>query len=202
MLFKVLASISLLGALAAIAGLGTYATFTSTTSASTSALASGAVQIALGTPGPANRLTLGANGLLPGDTMQRAADLANTGVASSDPLASITLTTTASPSSLIDTDATNGLQMAIDSCSAAWTESGVSPAFTYTCVGTTNVVLASRAVTGVNVALSNLASLAPATTDHLRITLTLPATAPNTLQALSSTLTYTFTGSQRTATSK
>jgi len=28
------------------------------------------------------------------------------------------------PSSLLDTDATNGLQMVIDKCSQAWTESG------------------------------------------------------------------------------
>ena len=50
-------------------------------------------------------------------------------------LSAITLTTGASPSSLLDTDATNGLQIAIDKCSVAWTEAGSSPAFTYTCGG-------------------------------------------------------------------
>ena len=202
MFTKLLSSVALLGALAAIAGLGTYATFTSTTSASASALATGNVAIGLGTVGPANRLTLGASGLLPGDTMQRAIDLTNTGLASSDNLASVQLTTTAAPSSLLDTDVTNGLQMVIDSCSNAWTESGVSPAFTYTCTGTTKSVLATHPVIGANMPLLNLASLAPTLTDHLKVTLTLPATAPNTLQALSSTLTYTFTGTQRAATSK
>ena len=39
-------------------------------------------------------------------------------------------------------------------------------------------------------------------TDHLRVTLTLPSGAPNTLQNQSSTITYAFTGTQRTATSK
>lgn len=198
---KVLASCAVLGAAASIAGLGTFATFTSSTNAAATA-ATGSVSIALGAAGPANRLTLGASGLLPGDTMQRAVDLANNGVAGSDNLASVTLTTTASPSSLLDTDATNGLQMKIDSCSSAWTESGVSPAFTYTCSGTTKSVVAQRAVIGSNVAMNNLASVAAQTTDHLLVTLTLPSTAPNTMQGLSSSLTYTFVGTQRAATNK
>jgi len=198
---KVLASCAVLGAAASIAGLGTFATFTSSTNAAATA-STGSVSIALGAAGPANRLTLGASGLLPGDTMQRAVDLANNGVAGSDNLAAVTLTTTASPSSLLDTDATNGLQMKIDSCTNAWTESGVSPAFTYSCSGTTKSVVASRAVIGNNIALTNLASVAAQTTDHLLVTLTLPSAAPNTMQGLSSSLTYTFVGTQRTATNK
>jgi len=199
---KLVATLALLSAAAAVAGLGTYATFTSTTSATQSALTTGVVQIGLGASGPANRLTLGASGILPGDTMQRAVDLSNTASAGNDALASITLTTTASPSSALDTDATNGLQMTIDSCSQAWTESGTSPAYTYTCGGTTKSVLASRAVIGANLALSNLASLASATTDHLRVTLSLPQSAPNTMQNISDQLTFAFTGTQRAGTSK
>lgn len=147
--------------------------------------------------GTANRLTLGASGILPGDTMQRAVDLQNTASAGNDALGSITLTTTASPSTTLDTDATNGLQMVIDKCSVAWTEAGTAPAYTYTCGGTTSVVLASHAVIGAALALSNLASLTSATTDHLRVTLTLPSTAPNTMQTLTSAITYTLTGTQR-----
>jgi spore coat-associated protein N len=202
MLKNVIASIAVLGATASIAALGTFATFTSSTSADQASLATGSVSIALGTPGPANRLTLGASGLLPGDTMQRTVDLENTGVAGSDELGSVTLTTSAAVSSLLDTDATNGLKLAIDKCSQAWTESGSSPAFTYTCGGTTSTVLAQRAVIGSDLALSNLASLAAGQADRLRVTLTLPTAAPNALQGLSSQLTYTFTGTQRTATSK
>jgi spore coat-associated protein N len=63
-------------------------------------------------------------------------------------------------------------------------------------------VLAQRAVIGSDLALSNLASLAAGQADRLRVTLTLPTAAPNALQGLSSQLTYTFTGTQRTATSK
>jgi hypothetical protein len=90
--------------------------------------------------------------------------------------------------------------MVIDKCSQAWTEAG--PPYTYTCGGTTSSVLASRAVIGSNLALSNLGSTSAGATDHLRVTLTLPSGAGNTLQNQSSTITYAFTGTQRTATNK
>ena len=194
---KLIATIAVLGAAASIAGLGTYATFTSTTSQSHT-IASGTVTIALGTTGAStNRLNIGASALAPGDTIQRSVDLANSG---SLDLASVTLTTTASPTSLLDTDATNGLQMVIDKCSQAWTEAG--PPYTYTCGGSSSSVLASRAVIGSNLALSNLSSTTAGSTDHLRVTLTLPSGAGNTLQNQSSTISYAFTGTQRAATSK
>jgi hypothetical protein len=63
-------------------------------------------------------------------------------------------------------------------------------------------VLASRAVIGNTLALLNLGSLTAGTTDHLRVTLTLPSAAGNTLQNQSSTISYAFTGTQRTAASK
>src|SRR6266480_4177588 len=194
---KLLATVAVIGAAASIAGLGTYATFTSTASQSHT-IATGTVTIALGATGAStNRLNIGASGLAPGDTIQRSVDLINSG---SLDLASVTLATTASPSSLLDTDTTNGLQMVIDKCSAAWTEAG--PPYTYTCGGSTSTVLASRAVIQTGVTLSNLSSLAAGNTDHLRVTLTFPSGAGNSFQNKSSTIQYTFTGTQRTATDK
>ncbi len=198
---RLLGSFAVVGVAAAMAGLGTFATFTSSTSASHT-ISSGTVSIALGATGPANRLTIGASNVVPGDTMQRAVDLINNGGASADNLSAIVLTTTASPSSLLDTEATSGLQMTIEKCSVAWTESGTSPAYTYTCSGTTTTVLASRAVIGANIALTGLASLTTGSTDHLRVTLTLPTAAPNTMQGLTSTISYNFVGTQRVAGSK
>jgi predicted ribosomally synthesized peptide with SipW-like signal peptide len=198
---KVLLSLGALGAAASIAGLGTYATFTSTTSASQT-VSSGTVAIALGSAGTAtNRLTIGASGLVPGDTVQRAADLSN--ATGNETLASITLTTTASPSSVLDTDATQGLQMIIEKCSAAWSETGTVAPFTYTCGGTTTVVLASQAVIGSTLALTGLTAVTPgsANTDHLRVTLTLPATTSDvSCMGKTSTISYAFLGTQRTAT--
>jgi spore coat-associated protein N len=196
---KLVLSIAVIGAAASIAGLGTFATFTSSTSASQSVTA-GTVTIALGATGAStNRLTVNATGIVPGDTMQRSFDLANSG---NENLASVTLTTTATTTSLLDSDATNGLQMVIDRCSVAWTESGSSPAFTYSCSGTTSSVVASRAVIGSGIAMSNLTSTTAGNTDHLRLTLTFPSSAGNTFQGLSSTIQYAFTGTQRAATNE
>ncbi len=196
---KLLLSLAAVGSAAAIAGLGTYATFTSSTSVSQS-VASGTVTIALGSTGAAtNRLNIGASNIAAGDTIQRSVDLINQGTIN---LSAVTLTTSATTSSLLNTDTTTGLQMAIDRCSVAWTESGTAPAYTYTCSGTTSVVLASTPVVGSNLALSNLGALTAGVTDRLRVTLTLPSGAANGLQSQSSVIQYAFTGTQRTATNQ
>jgi predicted ribosomally synthesized peptide with SipW-like signal peptide len=189
---KLIASLAVLGAAAAIAGFGTYATFTSSTSASHT-IATGTLSL---TSGPTNRLGTGASAIAAGDTMQRAIDLNYAGSIS---FGSVTLTTNASPSSALDTNTTDGLQVAIDKCSVAWTESG--PPYTYTCSGSTSSVLASQPIIGSNVALSNL-TLTAGSTDRLRVTVTLPSTAGNTLQNLSSTIAYTFSGVQRAGTNQ
>jgi hypothetical protein len=196
---KLFLSLALLLLCAAGAGYGAFATFTSSAGV-THTVSSGTVTIALGSTGAStNRLNVDASGIVPGDTIQRSVDLIDSG---NQNLASVTLTTSASPSSLLDTDATNGLQMVIDRCSVAWTEAGMSPAFTYTCSGSISIVLASRAVIGSNLALSNLTALTAGNTDHLRATLSFPSTAGNTFQGLTSTITYTFTGTQRAGTNK
>ena len=194
---KLLLTIAVLGAAASIAGLGTFATFTSSTSASHT-VSSGTVTIALGATGASkNRLNVDATAIAPGDTIQRSVDLIDQGTIN---LASVTLTTSATTSSVLDTDATNGLQMVIDKCSQAWTEAG--PPYTYTCGGSTSSVLSSRAVIQTGVALSNLSSLTAGNTDHLRVTLTFPSGAGNSFQNKSSTIQYTVTGTQRAATDK
>ncbi|MCW2923747.1 MAG: hypothetical protein JWM98_1151 [Thermoleophilia bacterium] len=194
---KVLLTAALLGTAASIAGLGSFASFTSTTSAS-QAHTSGTVTLGLGAAGGVdNRLTVGTANLAAGDTIERAVKLTNSGTLD---LSTATLTTTATTSSLLDTDATNGLQMQVDKCSAAWTESAAP--YTYTCSGTTTAVVAARAVIGSNLALGSLASLTVGGSDYLRVKLTLPAAAPNTLQGLASTLQYRFDATQRAATSK
>lgn len=196
---KILASVGLIGAAATVAGLGTFGTFTSTTSASTT-VSSGTVSISLGTAGSANnRLTVGASNIVPGDTIQRQVTLSDTGTTN---LSSISLTTSAATSTLLDSDTTNGLQMSIQSCPTAWTESGTAPAYTYTCSGSATTVLVSRPVIGSNINLPGLNSLNAGGVDNLVVTLSLPTTAGNTFQGLSDQLSFSFTGTQRTATNK
>ena len=154
----------------------------------------------MGATGAANRLSVAATGLVPGDTIQRAATLTN--AAGNQSLSAITLTTAATTSSKLDTDPTLGLQIAIDACSVPWVEAGAAPAYTYTCTGTTTSVLASRAIIGANLPLTNLSSLAANKTDNLRVTASVPAAADNTFQGLNSVVSFTFTGTQRTATNQ
>jgi hypothetical protein len=196
---KLLASAALLAAAAGAAGLGTFGSFTSTTS-STQAVTSGTVVIGVGAAGTANnRLSVAATGVVPGDTIQRTVQLNNTG---NQNLASITLTTSASPSSLLDTDSTNGLQFTIQKCASLWAETGTSPAYTYTCAGGATTVLATHAIIGSNLALAGLSALTAGASDNLMVTVTLPPGAGNTLQGQSSTVAFSFTGTQRNATNQ
>ena len=200
---KLLFSLGVLGSAAGIAGMGTFATFTSTTSASQTVTA-GTVTVSLGAAGTAaNRLTVSAANIVPGDTISRAVNLASTGT---DPLGSVAVTTTATASSLLNTDTTNGLKMTIQRCPAAWTENATNaPAYTYTCaVGATYVLGAAGPTGGVPVvqagaSLPGLAALtAGGTIDYLVVTLSLPTSAPNSMQGATSTIQYSFTGTQRT----
>ena len=195
---KLLLSAGLIGMVASVAGMASFATFTGTTSA-TQSQASGTVTIGLGAAGGVdNRLTVGASNLAAGDTVDRQVKLSNSG---SINLSSLTLTTAATTSSVLDTDATNGLQLQVDSCSVAWTEAGTNP-YTYTCSGTTTSVLAPRAVIGSAVTLGSLASMTAGGSDFLRVRATLPTAAGNSFQGKTSTLQYTFDATQRTATAK
>ena len=194
---KVALTLGLVGLTVAAIGGAALATFTSTTNVS-QPVASGTVAFApIATSAAGQRLSVAATDIAPGDTIQRAVTLTNTGSVDMLP-GSVNLTTTASPSSLLDTGA-NGLTMTIDKCSVPWTESAAP--YTYTCSGTTTSTLASRPVIGSSIALSGLTTTA-ATPNHLRVTLTLPAAADNTYQGQSSTIGYVFVGQQRAATAR
>ena len=193
----VLATIGVLGVTAAVVGGLAFATFTSTTSV-TQNVGSGNVAFASLTPsGAGQRLSVAATDIAPGDTIQRAVTLTNTGSVNMDSSA-VRLTTTATTSSLLDTGS-NGLLMAIDKCSVAWTESAAP--YTYTCGGTTSTVLASSPVIVANQALANI-NTAPSTANNLRVTLTLPTAADNTYQNQSSVISYAFAGTQRAGTNR
>lgn len=191
---KILASVALVGTAAAVAGMGTYGAFTSSTSASQDVTA-GTVVIALGS-GASNTLNVPIAGLLPGDKVEKLVTLSNTG--NSD-LNNVTLTTSAGATgSLLTTDVTNGLQLTIENCSVAWT----GTAAPYTCSGTKTTVMASAPVITANKVLNNLTSLTSTKTDNLKVTTAFPTTAPDTFQGATSTIAFSFTGTQRTETVK
>jgi len=179
-----------------VAVTGTYAAFTASVSrghqvsSATPVLSLGAVNAST------NRLGVDAPNIGPGDSVYRAFDLTNSGTAKFTAVGMGIQVTTAS---LLTTDATNGLQATLERCTGTgWVESGTSPNFTYTCSGTRSTVVPKGAVAtlaATTTATAGLQALLPGGTDHLLLTETLPATADNTFQSLTSSLTYIFNAS-------
>ena len=195
---KVLGSLGVVGAAAAVAGMGTFGTFTDSTAPLNASVTSGTLSLDLNATNSTASLPMNATGFVPGDTISRSVDLANTGNLA---FAGISMASTATTSSLLDTDKVNGLQLSVKSCPVNWTESLTNGVATYTCSGTTtNVVNSGAAVTSAT--LTGIASLNAGGTDHLVVTLTLPAGADNTFQGKTSALSISFTGTQKTGTNR
>jgi hypothetical protein len=191
---KVLGFLAVIGTAAAVAGLGTFGTFTDSTTPVSAQLTSGTVSIDLAQPAaPIPAVT---TGLLPGDSIARTLTLVNDG---NSPLSSVALGVSTTNPSVLTTDPVNGLQLTLKACSVAWTQAGTAPL--YTCAGTERALTTGGAAIG-NRTLEAPASLTPGGTDHLLLTLSLPATADNTFQGKTSTLALTFSGVQRAATTR
>ena len=184
---KVIGSLGVIGAAAAVAGMGTFGSFTDSTTPVATTISSGTVSIDLA---KASTLEFTAGGLIPGDSVTRTFTLKNDG--SSD-LASITLASRATKSSILTTDVTNGLQLAVESCAQAWVQSGNS----FTCASGEKTLLAGNAVT--NRELIAPASLTAGGSDNLAISYSLPTSADNAFQGKEAAFELVFTAAQRTA---
>ena len=185
---KVVGSLGVIGAAAAVAGLGTFGTFTDSSTPVATTISSGTVNIDV--TGPAVSVPLNTTGFVPGDSVTQAVNLVNSG---SSALGSVTLNTTATGSSVLTTNATDGLQLALKSCAVAWSDTNV-------CASGETVLSTGPVVS--NRTLVNPAALNPGATDYLAFTISLPTTAGNAFQGQSTTLSLTFTGTQRTGTNR
>ncbi|MBB3082827.1 TasA family protein [Geodermatophilus sabuli] len=194
---KVVGSLGVIGAAAAVAGLGTFGAFTDSTTPITTQVTAGSVDINLAEAGASIPVTT--TDFLPGDSMSRAVTLSNDGDSA---LSSVNLavTTSTKPASVLTTDTTNGLQLALKSCSVAWTQGGTAAAPTYTCSGTQRTIGEGPVVN--NFPLSDPASINPRGKDHLVFTISLPHGAGNEFQKQSAALSLTFSATQRTATAR
>ena len=192
---KVVGSLGVLGTAAAVAGLGTFGGFTDSTTPVATTIQSGTLSIDLSQVGAA--VPVSTTGFLPGDSITRAVNLVNDG---NSPLGSVTLNSAATASSILTTDTTNGLQLTVKKCSVAWTQGGTAQAPTYTCAGTETLV-GSGPVVG-NMTVNGAAALNAGGTDYLTFSISLPASADNSFQGKSASLSLTFTGTQRTGTAR
>jgi predicted ribosomally synthesized peptide with SipW-like signal peptide len=183
---KVMGSVGIVGAAAAVAGLGTFGAFTDSTEPAPASIQSGIVSIDLAAGDGTATVPLAFDGVVPGASVTRALNLANDG--DSD-LSAVRLTTVATESSVLDTDAVHGLQMTVLSCPVAWTSD-------FTCAVPATELLAPGPVID-DAELSDPASLTAGATDHLAVTLSLPASAGDAFKDQSSALALTFTATQR-----
>ena len=122
-------------------------------------------------------------GLVPGGTARRLLDLTNTGTVAVSALQLETAAPTVGASS------SDGLQVALERCSQAWSSDGAS------CAGTTTTVAADRPATA-RIDLPGSPAFAVGATDHLRLTLRLPESSPTAAQGTTGSLSVTVTGVQ------
>ncbi len=152
----------------------------------------GTVTVSLAAPADSSDgATFNASALVPGTTVATAIDLV---VNTSLRPYTITVTTMATSSSLLDQDPRTGLRLTIDRCSIPWEPVPGTARPGYRCPGRSVSVLAPRPVLTSNLPLSNLDADADADEGkhHLLFSLTLPENAGNEFQGLSSTIHYTF----------
>lgn len=126
--------------------------------------------------------------LAPGDRVERLVELRIRGRGR---FAAVFLRIRAREGSTLDADARQGLQIAIDRCSARWRGHHGH----YFCAGRRFTVLARRPLVG-RVRLTRL-GLLHSRVAHLRLVLALPSDADNALQAQVTKATYSFFGVQR-----
>ena len=192
---KVVGTLGVIGAAAAVAGIGTFGGFTDSTTPVATTISSGTLSIDLTQPSVA--IPASTVGFVPGDSLTRAVNLVNDG---NSALGSVTLGSTVATPSVLTTDVANGLQLAVKSCSVAWTQGGTASNPTYACSGTERLLGSGPVVT--TLTLSNAASLVAGATDYLTFAVSLPVSADNTFQGKSAALSLTFTGTQRTGSAR
>jgi hypothetical protein len=186
---KIVGSAAILGVAAAVAGLGTYSTFTDSTTPLATGVTSGVLSISLMDGASAATAPFQGGTFMAGDSVSKALDLVNDGDTA---LASVTMRSWATASSVLDTDKVNGLQLLVRDCPAPWSGSGAAA----TCAGGATTVYSGPVVT--STLLANPGSLAAGGTDHLLLTASLPATANGpAFQAVSSSLSFAFDAVQR-----
>jgi predicted ribosomally synthesized peptide with SipW-like signal peptide len=196
-----------IGAAASAATGGTFASFNAKATGQ-STITAGSLLMTLGKDGASNGLPETITAMAPGDVYNVYVLLTNTGTLAS--AAGMTLAFAAAPANALTNGsvAGEGLSVAVTMCSVAWTVTVGTPG-SGTCSGTSTVLLASTALSAFG-ASQNLATAALAASGgaaHLQFQLTLAGTetstngvAPaSTIQALNTTITWTFTEVQRAA---
>jgi hypothetical protein len=190
---------------AGIVSSNVFASFTATASnTSGGSITSGTLKLVLApstVPGITNGFTGAIANMGSGDVVNRFIDLTNSGTLDGS---SPTLQIAVSESNTLTANPTKGLQIAISSCSIAWTALGA-------CNETTTVVMTSRPLSTVVTSAQSLtlASNLAGSVNRLKVSTIFPnstenvvngALPVNTVQGLSASLTWSFVILERAAT--
>lgn len=211
---KILLSLIGIGIVGSLIGMGTFASFTATTTNPGNTFSTGTLSIT--TSRPTQSVMTFAN-LIPGDVVTQALTLTNNGTIDM----SLTLTRTiTSTTTVLDSDATNGLQLWVGGCTSPWSGNNCTPV-ARALVGSGNTYAGATPVPIVNATpvsifaggsesfcssnATNAAQRATrgnacAATDnyYLLFRVNLPTSAGNTFQDKSSTILFTWDGTQVT----
>ena len=211
---RVLLTLGILALMATAVSAGTFALFTVTTAVPGELFSTGTLSMSAS---PASALATLSN-MVPGDSITGLETLTNSGTEDITAYQLVTTVTAGTPTNpnVLTSDATNGLRVWVQRCPTAYSGSGVSS----TCAsGAVDVVgtsaapvaivntfsLSSNAFCTTNGAVTAGVRTARGTTcdsnipsgvDHLKVRVSLPTTADNTFEGLSTTLTFSFDGSQ------
>jgi hypothetical protein len=195
-------------AVLASAGGIVYAALSATATGST-AISSGEVSLTMSATSPSTGFPQTLTKMAPGDSLSLLVKLANGGTLATS--GGVTLSANVATHTLLDTSATYGLQVALSSCSVAWSGFTLGVHAAPTCSGTLSSVLTSTplaTIISTPAALSNVTSLLTpgGSLPNLLFTITLPTHSETTtngvlpsgsIQGLSDSVTWTFTATQR-----
>jgi hypothetical protein len=194
---KIVGTVGVLGVAATIAGLSSFGAFTASTEPVDTSVDTGVLSINFADAGDALSMPFGGGLMLAGDSRGYRVDLVNDGAVA---LSTVTMTSRATQSSILDTDAVNGLQLDVKNCTVPWTVAGS----TYSCVGTQSTVYAgpivtsNRTVSGPSSPASGAVSTNVGGVDHLLLTASLPSTASgDAFEGATSALEFVFSATQR-----
>jgi hypothetical protein len=195
-------ALAFVGVVVAMTGAGVYAGLNATATG-TASVSSGTLALTLAAGSGSAGFPQTVTNMAPGDVVNTYVDLANGASLAGQGL---TLAVSGTGSTLLTSSTTKGLAVSITQCSVAWTVTTGVCSGTTTGLGTASDPVATLAGTP-NTLVAG--SVPTSSTYHLQVSLALPdqtETTVNgvvpvgTIQGLSTTLTYTFTENQRTAT--
>jgi spore coat-associated protein N len=179
---RIFVTLVVLSAASFVVNQGTAASFTATVRSPNNTFSTGSLELTTSAGGSA-LFTL--SGLVPGDVAVATIDLRNAGSidANTYTMATAANVPAGQTPSVLTSDATRGLQLAVDRCSVAWT--GPAP---YTCTGTATRNVVAGPIVQSSAAMGR--TLPAGTTDYLRIAVSLPEAAGNALSSQSATVTF------------